>query len=85
MLVLSREKDQSVYINGEEIKITVVDIRGGRVRLGIEAPAHMSIYREELYEQIKREQEASGKSNQSVENLVGRKNNSGELEGDLEK
>ena len=45
MLVLSRQRDQVIYIGGG-IKITVVDIRGDQVRLGIEAPAGVSILRD---------------------------------------
>ena len=47
MLVLSRKRSQSLYI-GDDIKITVVKIEGNQVRLGIEAPAGVSILREEL-------------------------------------
>jgi len=83
MLVLSRERDQVIYINGEEIKITIVDVRGGRVRLGIDAPPHMSVYREEVYKAIQREQQASGVANPVFESLGGRKENSKGLEGEL--
>lgn len=55
MLVLSRYKDQSIYI-GDDIVITVVDVRGDRIRLGIEAPSHVPVHRQEIYEAIKREQ-----------------------------
>ncbi len=55
MLILSREKDQSIVINGEEIAITVVDIRRGKVRLGVTAPPHVSVHRKEVWEAIKRE------------------------------
>lgn len=54
MLVLSRYKDQSIYI-GDDIVITVVDVRGDRIRLGIEAPADVPVHREEIYEAIKRD------------------------------
>ena len=49
MLVLSRKQSQSIYINGD-IRITVVSIRGNQVRLGIEAPESVAIFREELCE-----------------------------------
>ena len=55
MLVLSRYKDQSIYI-GDDIVITVVDVRGDRIRIGIEAPANVPVHRQEIYEAIKREQ-----------------------------
>ncbi len=54
MLVLSRYKDQSIYI-GDDIVITVVDVRGDRIRLGIEAPADVPVHREEIYQAIKRD------------------------------
>lgn len=54
MLVLSRQRNQSIVI-GENIIITVVDIRGDKVRLGIEAPSEIPVHRKEVYEAIKRE------------------------------
>jgi carbon storage regulator len=47
MLVLSRHKNESIFI-GEDIKITIVDIRGDRVRLGIDAPSDIPVFREEI-------------------------------------
>lgn len=54
MLVLSRQRDESIFI-GDNIKITVVDIRGDKVRLGIEAPSTIPVHRQEVYEAIQRE------------------------------
>ncbi len=54
MLVLSRQRDESIFI-GDNIKITVVDIRGDKVRLGIEAPTDIPVHRQEVYEAIQRE------------------------------
>ena len=51
MLVLSRRTDESVFI-GDDIKITVLDIRGGQVRLGIIAPESVKVHREEVYQRI---------------------------------
>jgi|TARA_B110000196_G_scaffold141387_1_gene122411 carbon storage regulator len=53
MLVLSRRADESVFI-GDDIKITVLDIRGGQVRLGITAPESIKVHREEVYQRIKK-------------------------------
>ncbi|MDP7162780.1 MAG: carbon storage regulator CsrA [Phycisphaerae bacterium] len=58
MLVLSRQRDQSIII-GDDIEITIVDVRGEKVRLGISAPSHVPVHRKEVYEAIKREQEAA--------------------------
>lgn len=56
MLVLSRQRDESIII-GDNIVITVVDIRGDKVRLGIQAPTEISVHRQEVYEAIQREQQ----------------------------
>jgi carbon storage regulator len=55
MLVLSRHRDEQIVI-GDDIVITVVDIRGDKVRLGISAPQEVSVHRREVYEAIKRDQ-----------------------------
>lgn len=54
MLVLSRQRDETIMI-GDEIEITVVDIRGDKVRLGIAAPREVQVHRKEVYEAIRRE------------------------------
>lgn len=54
MLVLSRKKNESIVIN-ENIVITVVEVRGDKVRLGIQAPRDVSIHRNEVYEAMKRD------------------------------
>ena len=54
MLVLSRQRDESISI-GDNIVITIVDIRGDKVRLGIEAPKEVPVHRQEVYEAIQRE------------------------------
>jgi carbon storage regulator len=54
MLVLSRQRDETIMI-GDEIEITVVDIRGDKVRLGISAPRQVQVHRKEVYEAIQRE------------------------------
>ena len=52
MLVLTRRLGEAITI-GEDIKITVVDIDGNQVKLGVEAPRSIEIYREELYKKVK--------------------------------
>ncbi len=51
MLVLSRKKDESIIIN-DHIRVTIVEIRGDKVRLGIDAPKDVSVHRREVYEAI---------------------------------
>ena len=55
MLVLSRKKDEKIVI-GDKITIMVIEIRGDKVRLGIDAPSNVSVHRQEVYEAIRREQ-----------------------------
>ena len=54
MLVLSRKKDEQIVI-GDNVRIVVVDIRGDKVRLGIEAPKEVPVHRREVFEAIQRE------------------------------
>jgi carbon storage regulator len=58
MLVLSRHRDERIII-GDNIVITVVDIRGDKVRLGIDAPIDVPVHREEIIEKIRRETRAT--------------------------
>jgi carbon storage regulator len=53
MLVLSRKKNESIVINND-ITIVVVEIRGDKVRLGVEAPKEVPVHRREVYDAIKR-------------------------------
>lgn len=53
MLVLSRKKNESIVINND-ITIVVVEIRGDKVRLGVEAPTEVPVHRREVYDAIKR-------------------------------
>jgi carbon storage regulator len=64
MLVLSRQRDETIMI-GDDIEITVVDIRGDKVRLGISAPRSVIVHRKEVWESIQREnREAAQRSGQ---------------------
>lgn len=54
MLVLSRQRDESIII-GDNIVVTIVDIRGDKVRLGIQAPTEIPVHRREVFEAIQRE------------------------------
>ena len=56
MLVLSRKRDEKIII-GDNITIMVIEIRGDKVRLGIEAPENITIHRQEVYDTIQRDKE----------------------------
>ena len=64
MLVLSRKKNESIVIN-DDIKIVVVEIRGDKVRLGVEAPKEVPVHRREVYDAIKRYEQANSTSDSS--------------------
>ena len=54
MLVLSRKKNESIIIINDNIVVTIVDIKGDKVRLGFQAPKEITIHRQEVSEAIKR-------------------------------
>ncbi len=62
MLVLSRQRDETIMI-GDDVEITVVDIRGDKVRLGITAPTKIAVHRKEVYDAIKSENERAARIN----------------------
>ena len=64
MLVLSRHRDESIMI-GDDIVVTVVDIRGDKVRLGIDAPIQIPVHRQEIYDAIQREKARGDEKNDS--------------------
>ena len=62
MLVLTRQRGETIMI-GDDIKITIADIReGSKVRVGITAPTHIPVHREEIHNAIKRERAAAKKA-----------------------
>ena len=63
MLVLSRKKNESIVINND-ITIVVVEIRGDKVRLGVEAPKEIPVHRREVYDAIKRNAEQANSSSE---------------------
>jgi carbon storage regulator len=71
MLVLSRQRDESIII-GDNIVITIVDIRGDKVRLGINAPTEIPVHRQEVYEAIQRENLRAGRLEPKDVRNVGR-------------
>ena len=58
MLVLSRKRDERIVI-GDNIVITVVEVRGDKVRLGIEAPSEVPVHRQEVLDAMKRAADTS--------------------------
>ena len=52
MLVLTRQRDESIII-GDDVVLRIVDVRGDKVRLGIQAPPHVPVHREEVYYAIR--------------------------------
>lgn len=70
MLVLSRHRDESIMI-GDEIVVTIVDIRGDKVRLGIDAPQDIPVHRQEVYEAIQRENRKAGQIQPSDTHDIG--------------
>ena len=71
MLVLSRQRDESIMI-GDNVVITIVDIRGDKVRLGIDAPNEIPVHRQEVYEAIKRDGRHPGRGNDQDAPATGR-------------
>ena len=56
MLILTRRVGETVMI-GDDVTITVLGVKGNQVRVGINAPKHVAVHREEIYDRIKREQQ----------------------------
>lgn len=54
MLILTRKITEKIFF-GDDIKITVLGVKGSQVRIGIEAPINVAVHREEIYEKIKKE------------------------------
>ncbi len=74
MLVLSRHRDESIIIGGQ-IEVTVVDIQGDTVRLGISAPREIDVHRKEVFLAIQRENIEAAKANAGdLKNLAGQLN-----------
>jgi carbon storage regulator len=63
MLVLSGQRDETIMI-GDRIEVTVVDVRGDKVRIGINAPTSIAVHRKEVYEAIRRENEEAARCDQ---------------------
>ncbi len=70
MLILTRKLGENIRI-GDNVRIIVLDIKGGQVKLGIDAPADVSVHREEVYEKIREEnRRATGISSRAVREVA---------------
>lgn len=65
MLILSRKIDQKIII-GENIEITIIDVKGDQVKIGIEAPKNLKVFRQEVYQEILKENEAARITGQPI-------------------
>ncbi len=77
MLVLTRKKGESIIL-GDDIEITVIDVEGDQIKLGITAPKYVDIHRKEIYMLIKNENELAAKRNVSIidfQKFLQKKNN----------
>lgn len=72
MLVLTRRVGESIVI-GDEVVVTVLDVRGDQVRVGIAAPRSVRVHREEIVRQVERENAAAAASARRAAGLVGRR------------
>lgn len=59
MLILTRRVGETVMI-GDDVAVTILGVKGNQVRVGVNAPKEVSVHREEIYERIKREEQAGG-------------------------
>lgn len=68
MLVLTRKTNESIII-GDEVKVTVVEVKGEQVKLGISAPKRISVHREEVYLEIQKENQKAAEAGVGIEVL----------------
>ncbi len=76
MLVLSRHRDESIMI-GDNVVVTIVDIRGDKVRLGIDAPTDIPVHRQEVYDAIQRENREASQLDAAEARDVGKSDSAG--------
>ncbi len=69
MLILARKKGEAIQI-GNEIEITIISIQGDQVKIGIEAPKTVEVYRKEIYEQIQEENKQAATTTTNVLELI---------------
>lgn len=69
MLILSRKRDQAIMI-GDEIELTVIEIQGDQVKIGIKAPKNVAVYRKEVFLEIQNENKKAASNNIVKLNLI---------------
>ena len=70
MLILSRKVNEKIMI-GEDISLTIIEIRGDQVKVGVEAPKSVKVFRQEVFEAIKNENRAAATSEPNLQSLSG--------------
>lgn len=70
MLILSRKINEKIMI-GEDISLTIIEIRGDQVKIGVEAPKSIKVFRQEVYEAIQNENRAAATSGSNLQSLQG--------------
>lgn len=68
MLVLTRKINESIMV-GDDVKITIVDVKGDQVKLGITAPRQVAVHREEVYREIQKENQLASGSKPNLDSL----------------
>ena len=71
MLILSRKIDEKIKI-GDEITITLIDVHGDQVKIGVEAPKHVKVFRQEVFDAIQKENKAAVAAVTGNENNIAR-------------
>ncbi|GMO40178.1 MAG: carbon storage regulator CsrA [Termitinemataceae bacterium] len=69
MLILTRKTDEKIMI-GDDISISVIEVRGDQVRIGVDAPRSVKVYREEIFQSIKNENKAAVASKTALPSLI---------------
>jgi carbon storage regulator len=70
MLILSRKLNEKIKI-GEDITLTVIELRGDQVKIGVEAPKHVKVFRQEVFNAIQKENKAAADSSENLSALSG--------------
>lgn len=68
MLILARKTDEKILI-GEDIKITIIEIHGDQVKIGIEAPKNVKVFRQEVFNAIQKENQAAAAGSETLDTL----------------